>query len=271
VLEPKSFDAKEFETILGNVDLEAKAGQARGDADPQLKNLQRAFRVDREQFGKPWTDMIAGHHQVLLGLEKRAYHAGLAEDKAYGEMQGQSEDRLNRKLEGFPGEDDTRKAMKSLASDADARAKRVAQVTGEAPPPGVLHDLEVLAAQNAYIKLNNMAKPRFGQAVTSGGIRATIGESGPYVALRAHAAARNLSAGPTGEPTVSPRLKAYLDRVTPRAPRLTAFSALGGGALGMKAAIGYHSASDHLDESQKQTLMKMLDSIGQPKQEAEAP
>lgn len=259
ILEPRAFNAKQYETILGDIDKEAKYGQARGEADPQWKNLARAFRQDREQFGKPWADLIESHHQLLNSLEQRAGAAGFTEKRPYSEMQPSSRDAVNARLEGYPGHADTKVAMSSLASDADARAQRVAAIAGEAPPPGVLHDLEVLGSQNAYTKLKGLAVPKIGEALGAGGMSGHIRGLGPFLKLRGESAARSLAAGPTGEPTVTPRLLDYVKRNAPRGKFLPGMAALGGGALGIKAGVGYNAAKDNLTDSQKQFLQKLIE------------
>lgn len=249
ILEPRTFDAKTFEEILGDVDRKAKAGSATAQPDPAWKQLQRAIREDRSQFGTNWTDMIAKHHELLNGLEQRSYHAGINEKKPYSEMQGSSQQTMNGKLVDFPGGTDSAKALRDLAEQAG---------------PGVKHDLEVLGAQNAYSKLSGMASPKIGETIGSGGLAGHLRGFGPAVKLRADAVARGISAGPTGEPTITPRLVNFVRQNAPKAKFLPGLTAMGQGALGLKAGSVYNSTRDRgelaqsLTPSERQFLEQLL-------------
>ena len=229
ILEPRRFDAKTFEEILGDVDRKAKAGSATAQPDPAWKALQRAIREDRSQFGKDWTDLIAKHHEQLNDVEQRSYHAGINEKKPYSEMQGSSQQTLNGKLVDFPGGADSQKALRELAAQAG---------------PGVQHDLEVLGAQNAYSKLKGLANPKIGETLGAGGVSGHLRGLGPSVRLRTEALARSVSSGPTGEPTITPRLAQFIRSNAPKPKYLPGVGAMGAGALGLKAGSVYGSTRD---------------------------
>lgn len=278
VLKPNPLNAREFEDVLGRADMAAKADQARGKIDPELKIMQAAIRQDRNQFGEPWVKLIDEHHNLLNGLEKRSADAGINEKVGYHEgMSKAGRLQLDAQLEGYPGHKNAadaaaKVALTSLASGADARAARVAQAAGgNAPPPGVLHDLEVLAAQNAYTKLKGEAVPKLNESAGAAGLTAHLRGLGPFMKLRVEPIARALATGPTGEPTISNRLLNYVRQSSP-ASRMLPGIGVGGGALGMRLGVGYNAASDHLTDSQKATLAKMLLAFDQkPQATPEAP
>lgn len=251
ILEPRTFDAKTFEEILGDVDRKAKAGSATATPDPAWKQLQRAIRQDREQFGSDWTNLIAKHHEMLNDTEQRSYHAGINEKRPYKEMQGSSQQTMNGKLVGFPESSDAAKALRELA----------------ASDPAVAKDLEVLGGQNAYSKLRGMANPRIGETLGSGGLSGHLRGLGPSVRLRADAIARGVSAGPTGEPTVSPRLVAFVR--SRQSKFLPGMSSMGAGSLGLKAGSVYNSTRDRgpgaktLTPEETQYLQKLLEATSE--------
>lgn len=255
ILEPRRFDAKTFEEILGDVDRKAKAGSATAQPDPAWKALQRAIREDRSQFGKDWTDLIAKHHEQLNDVEQRSYHAGINEKKPYSEMQGSSQQTLNGKLVDFPGGADSQKALRELAAQAG---------------PGVQHDLEVLGAQNAYSKLKGLANPKIGETLGAGGVSGHLRGLGPSVRLRTEALSRAVSAGPTGEPTITPRLAQFIRSNAPKPKYLPGVGAMGAGALGLKAGSVYGSTRDR--GARAQTLspseLQFLEQLIQAQQEA---
>lgn len=262
ILEPRRFDAKTFEEILGDVDRKAGSGSATAQPDPAWKALQRAIREDRAQFGKGWADLIAKHHELLNQVEQRSYHAGMVEKKPYSEMQGSSQQTLNGKLVDFPGGSDSARALRELAAQAD---------------PAVQHDLEVLGAQNAYSKLKGMASPKIGETLGSGGLSGHLRGFGPAVKLRADALGRAVSAGPTGEPTITPRLLAFVRQNAPQPKYLPGIGAMGGGALGLKAGSVYSSTRDRgaraqtLTPAERQFLDNLITAthgLVEPKQEA---
>lgn len=254
ILEPKAFNADEFEGIVGNVDRKANAGTARDPNNPIWKELQRAVRQDREQFGPKWADLIAGHHKFLNSLETRAADAGIRQNVPYSEMLPDLRKAHDTQLEGYPTGPKARIALTSLASSADARAANLAKIAGEAPTPGVLKDLETLGTQNAYTVLHGQAVPKLGETVGAGGLAGHIRGLGPFVKLRAEALSRGVSAGPTGEPTITPRVLDYVQRNGPRTKFLPGMSAMGGGALGLKAGVTYNS----LTPEQKRFLEKLV-------------
>lgn len=261
ILEPRRFDAKTFEEILGDVDRKAKAGNATATPDPAWKQLQRAVREDREQFGPEWSRLIAKHHELLNNVEQRSYHAGINEKKPYSEMQGSSQQTMNGKLVDFPGGADSQKALRSLAAEAD---------------PQVLHDLEVLGGQNAYSKLSGMANPKIGETIGSGGLAGHLRGFGPAVKLRADALARGVSAGPTGEPTVTPRVVDFVRKNAPRMRPLAGATAMGNGALGLKAGSVYGSTRDRgaaqadLNPSEQQFLDQLIQAVQADNQKKKA-
>lgn len=261
ILEPRRFDAKTFEEILGDVDRKAKAGSATATPDPAWKQLQRAVREDREQFGPEWSKLIAKHHELLNNVEQRSYHAGIIEKKPYSEMQGSSQQTMNGKLVDFPGGADSQKALRSLAAEAD---------------PQVLRDLEVLGGQNAYSKLRGMASPKIGETIGSGGLAGHLRGFGPAVKLRADALARGVSAGPTGEPTVTPRVVDFVRKNAPRVRPLAGATAMGNGALGLKAGSVYGSTRDRaaaqadLNPSEQQFLDQLIQAVQADNQKKKA-
>lgn len=227
ILEPREYDAKQLEEIIADIDNAANAGAKSGAADPGWKDMQRAARLDRDQFGPDWQKMLARHHAELNAIEQRGAHAGLKDNKSYSEMSGDAQRGFNGKLVNFPGDTASNQALRELAKQAG---------------PGVVKDLEVLGAQNAYSKLKGLATPKIGETLGSGGVVGHLRGLGPAVKFRADAFARQLSAGPTGEPTITPRLAAFLQENVP-APRrwLPGAPALGAGALGLKAGVAYNT------------------------------
>lgn len=239
VLEPREYDAAKFEEILGDIDRKAGYAKANGAPDPQWEKLAQAIREDRKQFGPGWTDLIAKHHDELNRLEQRSFHAGLAEDKAYPEMRGGAQQRLQGKLKGFPGDSDSNRALREIAASA---------------PPEVQRDLEVLGAQNAYAKLKGQANPKLGESLGPSGVVGHLRGLGPAVKFRADALARGLSAGPTGQPTITPRLAQF---VREQVPSPSWIPGLGGGALGLRAAVAY----DALTPQQQAFLDKLVATV----------
>jgi hypothetical protein len=266
VIKPNEYNAQQWEKVISNIDDRAGEGaRARGKVDPNWEKLQAAARADRDQFGKPWTDLIARHHEISTQMEQRSGHAGLKEKKPYREMTPEGQSALNGQLQGYPNTDTARVAMRSIASDADTRAKAIAAVAGQPPPPSVLHELDVLGAQHAYKRLKGEATPKLAEAAGAGGMTARIGGLGPAFRVRADAVARSVARGATGEPTITPRLADFLRSSVP-APR--PLSGLGGGALGMKAGVGYNVARDELTPSQRQLLQRLIETAAGQTQEA---
>jgi len=272
VIKPNEYNAQQWEKIIGNIDDRAGEGaRARGKVDPNWEKLQAAARADRDQFGKPWTDLIARHHEISTQMEQRSGHAGLKERKPYSEMSPEGHATLNGQLQGYPNTDEARVAMRSIASDADARAKAMADLAGQAPPPSVLHELDILGAQHAYKRLSGEAMPKLAGTAGFGGVTEHIRGFGPAMRLRSDAVARAISRGPTGEPTISPRLADFLRNASPSPRPLTGMMSMGGGALGMKAGVGYNTARDELTTSQKQLLQRLIETaagMNQATQEA---
>lgn len=251
VLEPREYDAAKFEEILGDIDRKAGYERANGKVDPQWEKLAQAIREDRKQFGPGWTDLIAKHHDELNSLEQRSFHAGMAEDKAYPEMQGGAQARLQGKLKAFPGDSDSQKALREIAASA---------------PPEVRRDLEVLGATNAYQQLKGSAKLKTSETFGGGGLAGRLTGVGGFLKPRADALARGLSAGPTGGVTVTPRLAAYLRSAEPGPGWLPGVPAMGGGALGLKAAVAY----DALTPKQQALLGQLIDKFRKPAEAAGA-
>lgn len=247
VLEPHEYNAQKFEDILGDIDRKAGYAKKNGAPDPQWEKLAQAIREDRKQFGPGWTDLIAKHHDELNQLEQRSFHAGMAEDKAYPEMQGGVQARLQGKLKAFPSDVDSNKALRALA---------------DAAPPGVRQDLENLGATNAYQKLKGASSLKVGESIGSGGMVGRLAGVGGFLKPRADALARGLSAGPTGESTITPRLAAYVRANAPGPKWLPGVPALGGGALGLKAAVAY----DALTPDQQHLLERLLSTVKKSEQ-----
>ncbi len=251
VLEPREYDAAKFEDILGDIDRKAGYERANGKVDPQWEKLAQAIREDRKQFGPGWTDLIAKHHDELNSLEQRSFHAGMAEDKAYPEMQGGAQTRLQGKLKAFPGDSDSQKALREIAASA---------------PPEVRRDLEVLGATNAYQQLKGNAKLKTSETLGGGGLVGRLTGVGGFLKPRADALARGLSAGPTGGITITPRLAEYIRSAEPGPGWLPGVPAMGGGALGLKAAVAY----DALTPKQQALLGQLIDKFRKPAESAGA-
>jgi hypothetical protein len=250
VLEPREYDADTFERILGDIDRKAGYAKATGAPDPQWEKLAQAIREDRKQFGPGWTDLIGKHHQELNQLEQRSYHSGMGQDKAYPEMGGNAQQRLQGKLKSFPSDVDSNKALRELADKA---------------PAGVRADLEALGATNAYQKLKGQSGLKIGESIGSGGIVGRLAGVGGFLKPRTDALARGLAAGPTGEPTLTPRLADYVRKNAPGSKWLPGVPAMGGGALGLKAAVAY----DTLTPTEQAFLEKLL-SAAKPNDKAGA-
>lgn len=252
VLEPREYDAKKLEEIIGDIDLQAKAGKANANPDPQWKLIQKAIREDRNQFGPKWSDMIAKHHEQLNELEQRSARAGLTEAKSYSEMQPNSQQAFDNKLEGFPGNQKSSNALRSIAADAS---------------PKVLQQLEELGATNAYDKLKDLAAPKLSESTGMGRAMTRIHGAGPAVRLRGDALARRLASGATGESTIPPGVLNYVRAKVPGRKWLPGNISLGGGALGLKGSAAYNKASESpqqgatLTPEQIDFLGKLLDAV----------
>lgn len=247
VLEPREYDAKKLEDVIGDIDLQAKAGKANANPDPQWKLIQKAIREDRNQFGPRWVDMIAKHHEMLNSAEQRSARAGLNEAKPYKEMQPNSQQAFDNKLEGFPGNKKSSDALRAIASDAS---------------PKVLQELEELGATNAYTKLKDIANPKLTETATLNSAVARVRGAGPAVRLRGDALARRLASGATGEPTIPPGVLAYVRQKVPGRKWLPGNASLGGGALGLKAGAAYNKATENRQQSATLTP-EQIDFLGQ--------
>ena len=214
------------------------------------ENIAEGIRKDREQFGPGWSKLIGEHHKTLNKLEQSSFHAGMAEDKAYDEQSGGAQGRLQNKLREFPNQDDTnsQKALREIAAAA---------------PPEVLRDLEVLGATNAYQKLKGSAALKASETFGGGGIAGRLTGVGGFLKPRADALARGLSAGPTGGVTITPRVAEYLRSAAPGPKWLPGVPRMGGGALGLKAAVAY----DALTPQQQALLSQLVDRF-KPKETA---
>ena len=246
VLEPQQYNAAKFEDILGDIDRKAGYAAAKGNPNPHWDEIARAIREDRKQFGPGWTDLIGKHHEELNGLEQRSAHAGFSEDKAHPEMGANAQDRLQNKLRSFPDPNDvaSQKALREIAAAAS---------------PAVQKDLEVLGATGAFQKLKGSAQLKAAETLGGGGLVGRLTGVGGFMKPRADALARGLAAGPTGEPTITPRLHAFLNQVAPSGPGPKWLPGmvprLGGGALGLKASVAY----DALTPAQKKVLQGLLE------------
>lgn len=247
VLEPREYDARKLEEIIGDIDLQAKAGKANANPDPQWKLIQKAIREDRNQFGPKWVDMIARHHEELNAIEQRSARAGLNEAKPYSEMQPNSQQAFDNKLEGFPGNKKSSDALRSIAADAS---------------PKVLQELEELGATSAYSKLKNIANPKLVETATPGNAVTRLRGAGPAVQLRGDALARRLASGATGEPTIPPGVLDYVRRKVPGRKWLPGNASLGGGALGLKGGVAYNKATEKPQQGATLTP-EQIDFLGQ--------
>lgn len=247
VLEPREYDARKLEEIIGDIDQQAKAGKANANPDPQWKLIQKAIREDRNQFGPKWSQLIEKHHEQLNAAEQRSARAGLNEAKPYSEMQPNNQQAFDNKLEGFPGNKKSSDALRAIAADAS---------------PKVLQELEELGATNAYSKLKNLATPKLSETASIGGAVTRLQGLGPAAKLRGDALARRLAAGATGEPTIPPGVLEYVRRKVPGRKWLPGNAALGGGALGLKAGAAYNKATEKPQQSATLTP-EQIDFLGQ--------
>ena len=252
VLEPREYDARKLEEIIGDIDQQAKAGKANANPDPQWKVIQKAIREDRNQFGPKWSKLIADHHEQLNAAEQRSARAGLNEAKPYSEMQPNNQQAFDSKLEGFPGNKKSSDALRAIAADAS---------------PKVLQELEELGATNAYSKLKNLATPKLTESASIGGAVTRLQGLGPATKLRGDALARRLASGATGEPTIPPGVLDYVRRKVPGRKWLPGNASLGGGALGLKGGVAYNKATEKPQQSATLTpeqidfLGRLLDAV----------
>lgn len=260
VLEPREYDAKKFEELVGSVDHAAKAGREGAAVDPAWKDFQRAVREDREQFGPEWSAMKARHHEALTALEQRAGHANIRGEHTYSEMDANAQKSFNSGLVNYGAKGtsaESNQALRSLAEKA-----------------GVMHELETLRAQRATESLSQEATPSLRESAGMGGMFTRVGGLGTAIKIRADAAARGLSRGTYGSASlrtsdISPEL---LDLVRRGAPvsrevtngrRLPGVVGMGGGALGLKVGSVYNGSdrttSKSLTPEQVKYLEKLLD------------
>lgn len=242
VLEPREYNAADFEKLVEALDDAAKADRKGAHVDPAWKDFQRSIRQDREQFGQRWVDLKAAHHAEKTALEQRAGHANLGDSPStYEEMPANAQKSYNAGLVNF--------GSRGSAAESNAALRSLAERAG------VKSELETLRAQRARDALTEKATPALHEGVGVGGAFARLGGLVPAMKLRADAAARAVSRGPEGtsgfDPSkLSPELLSLVRKgapiareVKPAGPLLNVFS-MGRGALGLKAGSGYNATRD---------------------------
>jgi len=229
MLEPRSYDALKMDEVINSIDDAAKVA-TKVRPDPVWKDLMRAARVDRDQFGKAWSGLKDLHYQKFNELEQRAAHAGITENEYFPELTGNAQKSVNSALRNY-GVDaqDTNEALANLADKA-----------------GVRQGLETLKGTRAYVALKEKAKPQ-ASATTSGGFM-RVGGLVPAAKLRADAIARGVARGPEGNPL-------FIEGLNPEAATRLAneplgrtllpssgLLAMGRGAAALKTGSVYDSA-----------------------------
>lgn len=226
VLDPRAYDALKLEQQIKAIDQAGKAG-TEAKVDPVWKDLMRAARVDREQFGKAWSGLKNVHHEELTALEQRGAHAGITERNLYPGMSGNAQKTANAAITNYGvAPQATNEALGELATNAGVR-------------PG----LETLKGTRAYSALMEKASPQAG--MTEGGGFLRVGGLLPGAKLRLDAAARGLTRGPEGNPLFMQKFDPALAN-QPLGRELLPSSgllAVGRGALGVKTGSVYDSAT----------------------------